>query len=229
MRRIATLWTLLAALAIAPRFVAAVAVAPIVIAEGKGSFVFVDAAGDPSKRMTVYTYLPPGVDAATARIVFVMHGVSKNADGYRDAWIPYADRERWMIVAPLFDAGQWRNVDYASGGVIERDRSRWSFSVVEHLFDAIEQATGNAAPRYSIYGHSEGAQFVHRLVLMLPDARIDKAIAANAGWYTMPDADVRYPFGIGGSPIDDATLARSFRQKLTVLLGDRDVDPNHGS
>jgi methyltransferase (TIGR00027 family) len=38
---------------------------------------------------------------------------------------------------------------------------------------------GNKNPSYFIYGHSEGGQFVHRLVLFLPDARFARAVAAK--------------------------------------------------
>jgi len=202
------------------------------LAEGKGSFVFHDTAGDPTKAITVYTYVPRDLDTTTAKIVFVMHGHGKDADGYRDTWIPEADRYRFIVIAPLFDAAQWPHGDYSYESVIAkdgaiRDRALWSFSVVEHLFDAVKTMAANESPRYFIYGHSEGAQFVHRLVLLLPDARYARAVAANAGWYTMPTTTVRYPFGTMDSPITDATLTTSFGRELTVLLGDRDIDPNH--
>ncbi len=202
------------------------------IPEGRGSFAFRDERGDPSRVMTVYTYRPAGLDPATAPIVFVMHGVDKDADRYRDVWVEHAERGRFVVVAPLFDAGRWSDADYAHPALVERDgaprdRALWSYSVVEHLFDAVRDALHDTTPTYDLYGHSEGAQFVHRLVLLLPDARYRRAIAANAGWYTMPSRGVAYPFGLGGAPVDDAALARSLGRGLVVLLGDRDVDPHH--
>ena len=74
--------------------------APLRIAPGAGDFEFTDGRGDPAKRMTVYTYLPESVAAADAKIVFVMHGTSRNADGYRDAWIPYAEAYGFLVIAP---------------------------------------------------------------------------------------------------------------------------------
>ena len=205
---------------------------PARIAEGAGSFVFEDARGDPSKHMTVYTYLPRGVDPKTARIVFVMHGHGKNAEAYRDVWIEPADRHGLMVVTPLFDQAQWGGAEYSYSSVESKggdvhDASLWSFNVIEHLFDAVKADTGNASERYLLYGHSEGGQFVHRLALLLPNARYDRAVAANAGWYTMPRFDVRFPFGLGNAPVDEASLRRSFGRRLTVLLGELDIDPNH--
>ena len=206
--------------------------ADIEIAPGPGSFIFVDAQGDASKKMTVYTYLPRNVPAQSARIVFVMHGVSKDAAGARNIWIEYANRYGLLVVAPLFDREQWPRGGYSYSSIFDpggkpRDPSLWSFSVIEHLFDAIKTATGNASSRYLLYGHSEGGQFVHRLVLLLPAARYSRAVAANAGWYMMPSFDGKYPYGLAGSPATRDSLAKSLARDFVVLLGERDSDPNH--
>jgi hypothetical protein len=68
---------------------------------------------------------------------------------------------------------------------------------------------------------------VHRLVLLLPEARYARAVAANPGWYTMPTFDVRFPDGLGGSPATEGSLKNSLRREFVLLLGDRDTDPNH--
>ena len=202
------------------------------IGRGAGSFEFVDQKGDPAKPMTVYAYLPKNQSASTAKIVFVMHGHDKNADLYRDAWIEHADQQGFLVIAPLFDKEHWGGGKYASSSVISkqgkvRDASKWSFSVVEHLFDAVKQGTGNKHPRYDIYGHSEGGQFVHRLVLLLPEARYSRAIAANPGWYTMPTLDTKYPYGLGESPVEAESLQKSLGRNFVLLLGEQDIDPNH--
>jgi len=206
--------------------------AQIQIASGAGSFVFVDGKADLSRPMTVYTYLPKRLKPDAARIVFVMHGVSRDARGYRDTWIEHAEKHAWMIVAPQFNVEQWGTGGYSYASVIgkdgaPRDPSTWSFTVVEHLFDAIREATGNRSSDYLLYGHSEGAQFVHRLVLLLPHARYAMAVAANPGWYTMPRFDTRFPYGLAGTPVTTTSLKESFNRQFVLLLGDKDIDPDH--
>ncbi|MGL4439915.1 MAG: hypothetical protein ACRCUE_11625, partial [Bosea sp. (in: a-proteobacteria)] len=49
--------------------------------------------------MTVWTYHPAGLEQ-TDRIVFVMHGVLRNADVYRDNWIRHAQQHRFLLVVP---------------------------------------------------------------------------------------------------------------------------------
>jgi pimeloyl-ACP methyl ester carboxylesterase len=199
------------------------------IVPGSGSFVFVDEKGDTSKRTTVLTYLPRRLDPRTAPIVFVMHGQSQ-AKAYHANWIQYADRYQFMLLVPSFDPKQWgRNYSYANvtGGRGKlQDASRWSYSFVEHLFDAVKGATGNESRTYLIYGHSEGGQFVHRFVLALPDARYSRAVAANPGWYTMPRLDVKFPYGLRGSPAGADSLKKALGRDVVLLLGDRDANPN---
>jgi poly(3-hydroxybutyrate) depolymerase len=211
---------------------AAAADPTITIAPGAGSFSFIDEQGDPSKQITVYTYLPERLTPSAAPIVFVMHGHGKNAKGYRDDWVEHADKYQFMVVIPLFDKEQWAGGDYSYASVIAKDgklqaASMWSFTVIEHLFDLIKRSTGNQNPNYFIYGHSEGGQFVHRLVLFLPDARFARAVAANPGWYTMPTFDVKFPYGLNGSPATEASLKKSLGREFVLMLGDRDTEPNH--
>lgn len=201
------------------------------IAPGSSQFSFTDERGDATKRMTVYTYMPGGVTLETAPIVFVLHGVGKNARGYRDVWMPHADKHGFMIIAPLFDRSQWDRGTYSYASTTGRegkpqDPSLWSFNVIEHLFDSIKAATGNLSPQYFIYGHSEGGQFVHRLVLLLPDARYARAVAANPGWYTRPTFAIAYPYGLAGAPATTATLKKSLEREFVLMLGELDIDPN---
>jgi hypothetical protein len=56
---------------------------------------------------------------------------------------------------------------------------------------------------YYLYGHSAGAQFVHRHLAFIcaggNPLRVIRAVAANAGFYTEPTFEVPFPFGFGGT------------------------------
>jgi len=43
----------------------------------------------------------------------------------------------------------------------------------------------------------------------------------------MPDFKVEMPYGLGGSPLDEDSLAAALQRPLVVLLGTEDTDPNH--
>lgn len=203
----------------------AAAVEPL--APGRGDFTFSDWAGPP---LRVFYQLPDAVTETTP-VLIVLHGVNRDADDYRDEWARHARARGFIVVAPEYSAAAFPGADeYGSGGFLAPDgstrpREQWSFAAIEPLFDEVRARTGTRVPRYVIYGHSGGAQFVQRFVLMMPQARYSRAIAANAGWYTMPDLATDFPYGLRGSPVDRDQLVAALRRPLWILLGGRDTNP----
>lgn len=199
---------------------------------GKGAFAFTDYAPLADRPITVH-YYNPGREAAGRPVLFVMHGTGRNAAAYRDAWAPLAQRYGVLLVVPEFSEAYYPgsaaynlgNMFGADGAPV--DEARWSFSVVEPLFEAVKRRSGSKAPSYLLYGHSAGAQFVHRFLLFKPQNRAAAVVVANAGWYTMPDPEVAFPYGLGGTPVDAARLRQALARPLVVLLGEADTDPAH--
>ena len=72
-------------------------------------------------------------------------------------------------------------------------------------------------------GHGGGAQWVQRYVLHSGGRYIERAVAANPGWYMLPDDEFSYPYGIKGTPISPATLRGAFATDFVLLLGQADV------
>ena len=64
------------------------------------------------------------------------------------------------------------------------------------------------------------------MILFKPGVRIAKAVAANAGSYTMPTTEVKFPFGLGTTHLNEPSLRGAFGVPLVVLLGEADIDPN---
>lgn len=196
---------------------------------GTGSFLFTGWAGKP---LRVHYYRPEKVTEST-RILFVLHGAGRNADGYRDAWLPYAEEGKYIVLTPEYNKADFPTaLTYNVGHIVDkagqaRPRDQWSFASIEPMFDAIRKATGTRVPQYAIYGHSAGGQFLHRFLMLMPEARYSRAVAANPGWYTMPDLAVGYPYGLRDAPIDASGLKAALEKPLTILLGTADADPNH--
>ncbi|MBI9035553.1 MAG: hypothetical protein JEZ03_13890 [Bacteroidales bacterium] len=193
--------------------------------------MIVDSVSENSIR--VWTYKPKAW-TDTNKILFVMHGMNRNAEDYLDSWRQFAEAYRLLLVAPEFanDNFQEMSDDYQEGNVLDASgalnpKAEWAFTVVENIFDTIIRNNQYASYSYHIFGHSGGAQFVHRMLLFLPENRIEIAIAANAGYYTFVDFDMAYPYGIGNTEIHFKSLTQSFKQKLIILLGEQDQDSNH--
>ena len=166
-------------------------------------------------------------------IVFVMHGVNRNAGDYRDQWHELAKEHEFLLVVPEFSDRNFPGPEsYNLGNVIDRDdnivsKSRWSFSAIEPIFDEVRRRYGMTTQRYSIYGHSAGSQFVHRFIFHVPEARVSQIVSANAGWYMMPDYGRDFPYGLRRSAVTRDNLAAALQLPVTILLGEEDNDPDH--
>lgn len=182
----------------------------------------------------VYLTRPAGL-APERPVVFVMHGAGRNAREYRDQWHDLAIEHDFLLVVPEFSDRSFPGAErYNLGNVFARDGSlqderEWTYAAIEPLFDDVRSRYGLSAESYSMYGHSAGAQFVHRFILHVSGARVSQVVVANAGWYMMPDAATEFPYGLKGSAVDRKRLEQALQLPVTVLLGDRDNDPDHPS
>src|SRR5699024_1051299 len=101
-----------------------------------------------------------------------------------------------------------------------------TYSLIEPVFDKVISLTGSDQKRYDMFGHSAGSQFAHRFFLFKKDIRIDKVISSNAGWYTMTDFDIGFPYGLKNTAVNEEILKQRFEQHLVIQLGENDNDPN---
>lgn len=188
----------------------------------------------PGPDLPVWYYRPAraGTDAP---VLFVFHGVKRDADRYLAQWLAIAEKNGVVVVVPEFTQKNFRGAEgYNFGAMMTaegeaRPRGQWSYSLLEPLFDAIVAREGLQTKDYLVFGHSAGAQFVHRMILTGAGPRLKKAVSANAGSYAMPTDQVAWPFGFGGVPDGAWDPARAYRQPMTVLLGTADDDPDYPS
>ena len=195
------------------------------LAPGSSQIVF---SGWSGPKLPVYVHKPQTA-GANSRIVFVMHGVNRDGDRYRDEWRDLADKHDLIIVVPTFGRTDFPTTDsYNFGNVLNKDgrknpQAKWSFSAIEPLFDNIVCRIAGNQTGYALYGHSAGAQFVHRYVALANAPRMESAVAANSGWYTMPD-DGAFPYGWGGDIAGLVSTEKALQRRLTILLGTEDID-----
>jgi poly(3-hydroxybutyrate) depolymerase len=204
--------------------------APASAADTHRSFAFEQG----GRRVTVWYHQPAGL-AVDAPVLFVIHGVGRNGEEYLADWIEHADAHGFVLVVPEFSKKEFPgeesfnsgNLFGAAGALTPREQ--WSFSMIEPVFDAVRARLGLTRNDYRLYGHSAGAQFVQRFLYFVPDARVTRSVAANAGWYMLPELTTAFPYGLRGTPADAAALRRAFAQPLVVLLGEADTDAKHAS
>jgi poly(3-hydroxybutyrate) depolymerase len=196
--------------------------------KGRGQFIF-----EQGGRHVVVRYYVPSGSLEDMPMIIVMHGMLRNGETYLEDWIPYARSYHFLLITPEFSENEFpHDRGYPFGNVRTRSgrpipSEQWSYSMIEPIFDVVRERTGNRSPRYSIYGHSAGAQFVERFVCMVPQARILRAVCANAGGYMLPDLGRAFPYGFGGTRLGEEGLRTALGRPLVVLLGTADTDAHH--
>jgi dienelactone hydrolase len=175
-------------------------------------------------RLQVFTYRP--ANWSGQRLLFVMHGVLRNADEYRDHAVGMADRFDALVVAPKFDSERFPSRLYQRGGILREDGSaappaEWTYARIPELAAAVRARTGKPDAQLFVIGHSAGGQFVVRMSAF-QDTGAVRLVAANPGSVLLPTTDVPFGYGFGGLPpelANDARLQRYLAAPLTLYLG----------
>ncbi len=186
-------------------------------------------------RINVWVYVPHTVDKRAAPILMMMHGAKRSATRYLSEWDQVADEHGFIVIAPEFDREHFRGSARYNRGNVQADNgmrnpeSAWTFSAIEPIFDHVRVGLGNTRQSFTLYGHSAGSQFAHRFMLFKPDAPVRRYLLANAGWYTLPDLNTPYPYGLAGTGLTEDDVRRALAKDVIVLLGNQDTDTNHES
>lgn len=185
--------------------------------------------GNPDRPLTLEAYRAAS-HQPDSPVVIVQHGMARNGDEYRDFWIPAADRHGLLILAPSFGDAAWPDAACYNNGLVHdaagavRPRETWGYAVPPAVFAAAREAGITTRESAHLFGHSAGAQFVHRMLATSGAGPFGPIVAGNAGWYTLPDLDRAFPEGLGGIGLGERDLARFLATPLTILAGDADVE-----
>lgn len=201
--------------------------------QGFGQFSFETVEG---YWLRAFYYRATGFDSRDGRILFVQHGAGRNADGYVARAAPLAERHDALVVGIEFteEAYPHYHVPVTRERVRRLDPSEWPpverrvCAELPRLYEAVRDELENRVGGYWAYGHSGGAQFIHRTLMFCPDSRLRGVVIANAGWYTWPSFErtgvaLDVPFGLSRSPLTPDDLRRILSVPLVVLIGDRDT------
>lgn len=195
----------------------------------KGDFAF--AGSGPLAAQPIRVWYQAPADPSSAQILMVMTGAHRDGEAYREDWLPLLENRNTLLLVLEFSKDEYPGVSsYNQGNILDEHgtinpQEAWTFNMVEALFKAVVQDTKSGAVDYALFGHSAGGQFVHRFMEFSPDSHVRVAVAANAGWYTMPDQDIEFPYGLKNSPLSSKEMREAFARPLVIMLGADDVDP----
>ena len=132
---------------------------------------------DPRVAYTLHT--PPHFfdDPSGYKLIVAVHGSGRAAAAYRDAFASFADRNRCVVLAPLFPIGL-RGDGYEDGykDMVEGD-IRYDQLLLEMVAD-VEEASGHSFGRFHLFGFSGGGQFAHRFYYLNPGRLASVSIGA---------------------------------------------------
>jgi len=223
---------------------------------GSGVFLIEGAKGQEGKVIKVYYHKPKGY-TANSKILMVIPGAGRNGDSYRDAWIETSKKHNVLVLSPKFEEATYSFEDYHMCGLIKEsnlknaikrvnntnmvtldedrftyrlnfDQQQWIFKDLDRVFDLVVKATKSTQNTYDLFGHSAGGQILHRLAVFSPNAKVNRIIASNSGFYTLPDFNTKMPFGIQNTRIQEKDLRSSFAKKLILLIGALDNETETG-
>lgn len=221
----------------------------VTIEPGKGAFKITDSR-DSAHHITVHYYSPQRLTEQTS-VLMVIPGSGRDGDEYRNAWTDAAEQYNLLVLSPVFNADDYPFNDYHLGGLVrnanllslaepvkgtnrvflDEDRlvisyqtrmEKWLFAELDRIFIRATTATGTGQATYDLFGHSAGGHILHRMALFHQSPHVNRMLASNASFYTLPDTSLAFPFGLKDSPFKIINLQTAFQRKLTVFLGEED-------
>jgi predicted esterase len=164
-----------------------------------------------------FVHIPPRIDGRL-EVLVALHGMGGEGHAFCQSLLGRTDGERWVVVAPTFGYGDWRDP-----AQITREESTRFIPRLHQFLEELPARTGlDLEPRVALFGFSRGAQLAERFAMVYPEQTQGVAMM-SAGTYTLPwnAADVAgravqltYPFGTAdlserfGRPFDAAALQR---------------------
>ena len=152
--------------------------------------------------------------------VVAVHGISRNQQEHARAFTAACINAGVALVVPRFSNSGYRGYQRLRPGKRGLSSDQALLAVLEDLQQRVEvPAFGDLR----IFGFSGGAQFAHRFALKHP-GRVGRLALASAGFYTFPNADVRYPYGLATRAKFGRLDPRGFLVPTKVFVGDRDTE-----
>lgn len=180
-------------------------------------------------RIPLYIYLPKNPQNCRAAIISI-HGKHRNAIKFRNIFVDQVQDENVMIISPRFDKknfrGSWSlimgNMHPNRKPEVTKPNDRWTFNIIDEIFKQAKLAYPSLE-YYSIFGHSAGSQFAHRLAYFTSHKHLHSIVAANPGWFTLLDESQEPPYGIKDNPMVH-DLEVILNKNVIILSGEQDTD-----
>ncbi len=160
-----------------------------------------------------FIYVPRSATTNSPLLVTI-HGIERMALQHAVRFSALAEKQGFIVLAPMFSKARiprYQRLERGPDGDCPA-------AALELTVDHVQRAIGLAPAPLRLFGYSGGAQFAMRYTMVgsLPVARL--ALAAP-GWFTMPDTQHAFPYGLGDAPVLEGRVADLDRLlSIPVLL-----------
>lgn len=177
-------------------------------------------------------FVMPKIIDKNTEVLFIIHGASRDVDGYLDLWIESSKEKNVILVAPHFTKTHFPHYSTLgmathSGNLI-KNKDRWLDNSLSNFYSYFKNRYNLETNNYRVFGFSGGSQFAHRYLMYGNDKKISRAALGSAGWYTFINNE-DFPYGIKDMPLEAGRIEWLMSNKILFFLGDEDNDPNHSS
>lgn len=217
---------------------------------GSGAFLIEGGKGKKDKPIKIY-YHQPKEFSPNSKILIVIPGAGRSGESYRDAWVNSSEKYNVLVLTPTYPEETYPFEQYHLCGIVDTsnlkkavrrvtntniaqldesifeyklntDKETWLFNDFDRLFDLVVQSLNSNQKQYDIFGHSAGGQILHRMAIFSPNSKVNKIVAANSGFYTIPNLNIDFPFGLKNTSFEMEQLSYSFTTPLLILVGELD-------
>jgi len=168
------------------------------------------------QEIVTYTYYIPKTNRSSPLPVLVcLGGLNSQGGRYMGSdWKEFARENGFAILSPVFKFSVVSEIENFNKRTSYHYPEAWSGETLITILKKIAKTENISSKKLYLFGHSAGAQFVHRFALLYPERC--KAVAAhNAGSYDLPQRKINTKFLIAvgendTTPISRVDLARKF-------------------
>lgn len=183
-------------------------------------------AADP--RLSWCMHLPPALaeGAGEVRLLVAVHGSARGCMAYRDAFADFADRNRYVVLAPLFPVGVLGDGNPDGYKYLAEGDIRYDDALLGMVAE-LEQLLGLDFATFDLFGFSGGGHFAHRFYYLHPE-RLNAVVVGAPGGVTLLDDTQDFWLGTRdvsarfGRTIDIDALRRV---RSALLVGENDTEP----
>ena len=203
---------------------------------GSGKYIYNDYAPFADKPINCFYYVPAN-STSTTPVFMALPGASRNAQSLRDGLIASADQKGFIVLALEFSETYFPGSDmYNMANIFEdgddpspatlNPEEEWTFSVLDPIFEDFKNIASLSVATYDVFGHSAGAQLIHRYLIFQPSSSVKRVVSSAAGWYAVPDVAIEFPYGLLASPAETTPSQPYFSKECFIIVGANDTDPN---